>query len=73
VSRIAPLLQQRLWPVTLNPTNPSQALTVEQAVGACTRGSAFAESGHLHGAGTAFPHTSVVTIVNGRPVYESKR
>ena len=27
----------------MNPTNPSQALTVEQAVAAYTRGSAFAE------------------------------
>ena len=78
----------------MNPTNPSQALTVEQAVAAYTRGSAAAEFAERQ-KGTIAPGmfadvavlsqdifkvpiadlprtTSVLTIVNGRIVYESK-
>ena len=78
----------------MNPTNPSQALTVEQAVAAYTRGSAAAEFAERQ-KGTIAPGmladvallsqdifkipldqlprtTSVLTIVNGRVVYEAK-
>ena len=79
---------------TMNPANPSQALTVEQAVTAYTRGSAAAEladrqkgtiaAGMLADVAllsqdifkvpiTDLPRTtSVLTIVNGRIVHESK-
>ena len=78
----------------MNPTNPSQALTVEQSVAAYTRGSAAAEladrqkgtiaTGMLADLAllsqdifkvpiTDLPRTtSVLTIVNGRIVHESK-
>jgi predicted amidohydrolase YtcJ len=78
----------------MNPANPSQALTVEQAVTAYTRGSAAAElaerqkgtiaTGMLADVAllsqdifkvpiTDLPRTtSVLTIVNGRIVHESK-
>lgn len=78
----------------MNPANPSQALTVEQAVTAYTRGSAAAELSERQ-KGTIAPGmladvallsqniftvpisdlprtTSVLTIVNGRVVHESK-
>jgi len=78
----------------MNPANPSQAITVEQAVAAYTRGSAAAEFAERQ-KGTIAPGmladvallsqdifkipldqlprtTSVLTILNGRIVYESK-
>ena len=78
----------------MNPANPSQAITVEQAVAAYTRGSAAAEFAERQ-KGTIAPGmladvallsqdiftipldqlprtTSVLTIVNGRIVHESK-